>query len=122
MCIPYFSLPWWFLYVSWCLVIMICLVSSYFVMLYGLKYGYDKSVEWLVSFLTGFTQSAFVVQPMKVRVLIYCMVFNAIFKSISVKSQQPSFRRVLIANTTHNILSKPQAAFPHNHCRNNGQR
>ena len=27
-----------------------------------------------------------------------------------------------LARTLHNILSKPLAAFQHNHCRNNGQR
>ena len=42
--------------------------------------------------------------------LIACMVFNAVFNSISVTS------------TPHNILSKPLAAFPRSHCRNNGQR
>ena len=30
--------------------------------------------------------------------------------------------RVLLASTPHNVISKPLAAFPHNHCRNNGQR
>ena len=32
------------------------------------------------------------------------------------------FPGVLLTNTPHNILSMPLAAFPHNHCRNNGQR
>ena len=31
------------------------------------------------------------------------------------------FPGVLVTSTSHNILSKPLAAFPHNHCRNNGQ-
>ena len=34
----------------------------------------------------------------------------------------PCFRGVLLTSTLHNILSKPLAAFPHGHCRNNGQR
>ena len=33
----------------------------------------------------------------------------------------PCFPGVLLISTLHNILSKPLAAFPHNHCRNNGQ-
>ena len=33
----------------------------------------------------------------------------------------PCFPGVLLNSTPRNILSKPQAAFPHNHCRNNGQ-
>ena len=47
-------------------------------MLYGLKYGYNKSVSWLVSFLTGFTQSAFVTQPLKV--ICIAVVITLIFK------------------------------------------
>ena len=47
-------------------------------MLYGLKYGYNKSVSWLVSFLTGFTQSACVTQPVKV--LAIAVVVTMIFK------------------------------------------
>ena len=34
----------------------------------------------------------------------------------------PCFPGVLLTSTHHNILSKQLAAFPHNHCRNNGQR
>jgi hypothetical protein len=34
----------------------------------------------------------------------------------------PCFPGVLLTSTPHNILSKPLAAFPHNHYRNNGQR
>ena len=34
----------------------------------------------------------------------------------------PCSSGVLLTSTPHNILSKPLAAFPHNHCRNNGQR
>ena len=34
----------------------------------------------------------------------------------------PCFPGVLITSTPRSILSKPLTAFPHNHCRNNGQR
>ena len=33
----------------------------------------------------------------------------------------PSFPGVLLTSSQHNILSKPLAVFPHNHCRNNEQ-
>ena len=32
------------------------------------------------------------------------------------------FPGVLLTSTPHNIISKPLAAFPHNHCRNGGER
>ncbi|XP_053405410.1 polycystic kidney disease protein 1-like 3 isoform X2 [Mercenaria mercenaria] len=71
-------LPWWFLYISWFLVLSVSLICSYFVMLYGLKYGYQRSVEWLVSFLTGFSQSALITQPLKV--LAVAIIITLIFK------------------------------------------
>ena len=56
------------------------------------------------------------------------LCFNTVFNSISVVSWQPVsqytypfFPGVLLTSTPHNILSKPLAAFPHNHCWNNGQ-
>ena len=59
--------------------------------------------------------------------LFDCMVFYAVSNSISVISRRPVHQSMLslslrVTSTPHNILSKPMAAFPHNHCRNNGQR
>uniref|UniRef100_A0A8W8HNY2 Polycystic kidney disease protein 1-like 2 n=1 Tax=Magallana gigas TaxID=29159 RepID=A0A8W8HNY2_MAGGI len=71
-------LPWWTVYIAWTLVISLSVVSSYFVMLYGLKYGYQKSVDWLVSFFTAFFQSAFITQPFKV--IAISLVFTMILK------------------------------------------
>ncbi|KAL3863292.1 hypothetical protein ACJMK2_005057 [Sinanodonta woodiana] len=75
---PAKRLPWWFLYIAWILVLATALVSSYFVMLYGLKYGYVKSINWLVSFLTGFSQNAVVQQPLKV--ICVALVITLILK------------------------------------------
>ena len=57
--------------------------------------------------------------------LIDCMVFNTVYNSISVILQRPVHLSILswvvLTITPHNVLSKALAAFPHNHCRNNGQ-
>ncbi|XP_052807005.1 uncharacterized protein LOC128236161 [Mya arenaria] len=71
-------LPWWFLYVAWTFAISVCLVSSFFVMLYGLKFGYARSIEWLVSFITGILQSVFAQQPLKT--LVMAVLLTMIFK------------------------------------------
>ncbi|XP_071171567.1 polycystin-1-like protein 2 [Mytilus edulis] len=71
-------LPWWCLYIAWTIVITVSLINSYFVMLYGLKYGYQTSVEWLVSFFTAFFQSACFQQPIKVFAI--AMILTYIFK------------------------------------------
>ena len=41
------------------------------------------------------------------------MVFNAVCNSMSVRSRRPVRLSMLSWGTPHNILSKPQAAFPH---------
>lgn len=71
-------LPWWFVYIAWVISMFTCLTSSYFVMLYGTKYGNTRSVEWLVSFITGFFQSVFIQQPLKV--LGLAVILTMIFK------------------------------------------
>ena len=54
------------------------------------------------------------------------MVFNAVTTVFQVflgsQCTYPCFSGVLLSSTLHNILSKPLAAFPHNHCPSNGQR
>ncbi|XP_041361597.1 polycystic kidney disease protein 1-like 2 [Gigantopelta aegis] len=42
-------------------------------MLYGLKYGYDKSVAWLISFCTSFFQSALITEPVKVLAVAFLL-------------------------------------------------
>ena len=55
--------------------------------------------------------------------LIDCMVLNAVFNSISVISRLPVHLCMLSCSSFNqysaNILSKPLAAFTHNHCQNN---
>ena len=58
-------------------------------------------------------------------ILINCMAFNAGCSTVfqlyrGGQCTIPCFPRVLLTCTPHNILSKPLAAFPHSHCRNNG--
>ena len=48
--------------------------------------------------------------------------FTTVFKLYhSGQCTYPCFPGVLLTNAPHNILSKPLAAFPLNHCQNNGQ-
>ncbi|KAM6934543.1 polycystin-1-like protein 2 [Xenentodon cancila] len=71
-------LPWWFVFVGWLLVIATSLVSGYFTMLYGLKFGKDRSISWLVSMIVSFFQSLLLIQPLKV----FCL---AVFFALVVK-------------------------------------
>ena len=59
--------------------------------------------------------------------MIHCMVNNPVFNSISIIWQRPVHLSTfslsfILSDTPHYIFfSKPLAAFPHSHCRNNGQ-
>uniref|UniRef100_A0A3Q3NL01 Polycystic kidney disease protein 1-like 2 n=1 Tax=Labrus bergylta TaxID=56723 RepID=A0A3Q3NL01_9LABR len=59
------GLPWWFVFVGWTLVIATSCVSGYFTMMYGLTYGKERSISWLISMLVSFFESLFITQPLK---------------------------------------------------------
>lgn len=63
------GLPWWFVFVGWTLVIATSGVSGYFTMMYGLTYGKERSISWLISMLVSFFESLFITQPLKVNYL-----------------------------------------------------
>nr|XP_019594769.1 PREDICTED: polycystic kidney disease and receptor for egg jelly-related protein [Rhinolophus sinicus] len=63
---PRVVLPWWCVYVAWFLVFTTSGISSFFIVFYGLTYGYETSVEWLFASFCSFCQSVFLVQPSKI--------------------------------------------------------
>ncbi|XP_007953840.1 polycystic kidney disease and receptor for egg jelly-related protein [Orycteropus afer afer] len=62
-------LPQWCVYVAWFLVFAICSISSFFIVFYGLTYGYDLSRRWLFTSFCSFFQSVFLVQTFKIILL-----------------------------------------------------
>ncbi|XP_032543068.1 polycystic kidney disease and receptor for egg jelly-related protein [Chiroxiphia lanceolata] len=50
---------WWCVPVSWALVVVITTLSSFFIVLYGLSYGYQTSREWLIASGASFLQNVF---------------------------------------------------------------
>ncbi|XP_045910422.1 polycystic kidney disease protein 1-like 2 [Micropterus dolomieu] len=77
------ELPWWFIFVGWLLVIGTSVVAGYFTMLYGLKYGKERSVSWLVSMVVSFFHSLLVIQPLKVIGL--AIFFSLVIKEVEVE-------------------------------------
>lgn len=65
------GLPWWFVFVGWFLVAATSGVSAYFTMMYGLTYGKERSISWLISMVVSFFESLFITQPVKVRDKIF---------------------------------------------------
>nr|XP_054769512.1 polycystic kidney disease protein 1-like 2 [Lytechinus pictus] len=71
-------LPWWFVYIGWFFVVATNLVCGYLVILYGLSYGLQTSVDWLVSMVVTLLQEVFVLQPSKV--ILVAAFFAIIWK------------------------------------------
>lgn len=59
------GLPWWTVFIGWFLMGFVSFVAAFFTLLYGMQYGKEKSNLWLKTFLMGFFESLFFVQPVK---------------------------------------------------------
>ena len=84
-------LPWWCIYVAWALTISSSFACAFFIMQYGLRYGWQTSLDWLVAMLVSFIQSVVIVQPVKVIVL--AIVFALTLKSHQVDDVGAQFFR-----------------------------
>ncbi|GLD61521.1 polycystic kidney disease protein 1-like 2, partial [Lates japonicus] len=90
------GLPWWFIFVGWLLVIATSTVAGYFTMLYGLKFGKERSISWLVSMIVSFFQSILVIQPLKV------LCLAAFFALVIKKVDEEDFQNVAIVRDDSN--------------------
>ena len=59
------ELPSYGVRIAWTLVLLSCLVSGFFVILYSVDWGKAKSERWLTSFFLSFLQSLFLIDPVK---------------------------------------------------------
>ncbi|XP_051884649.1 polycystic kidney disease protein 1-like 2 [Pristis pectinata] len=74
------GLPWWFVFIGWGLVAATSGVSAFFTMLYGLHYGKDSSIKWLISMAISFFESILITQPLKV--LGFAAFFALVLKKV----------------------------------------
>ncbi|NWX90256.1 PKDRE protein, partial [Nothoprocta pentlandii] len=63
---PHIVLCWWCVYFSWALIIAVAGLSSFFIVLYGLSYGYQTSLEWLLASAISFFENVFLLQTLKI--------------------------------------------------------
>ncbi|KAL7978824.1 hypothetical protein Chor_013313, partial [Crotalus horridus] len=80
------GLPGWFMFVGWFLVILTSGVSGFFTMLYGLHYGKDNSIKWLISMAISFFESLFITQPLKV--LGFAAFFALVLKKVEQEDEE----------------------------------
>ncbi|KAI8489355.1 hypothetical protein Bbelb_327980 [Branchiostoma belcheri] len=64
------QLPYWSVYAGWALLVLTTLASGFFLLLYSMEWGRDKSIQWLTAFGLSFLQSMVVVQPAESSVLV----------------------------------------------------
>jgi hypothetical protein len=60
------GLPWWCLYITYGLCLMLAGVSIFFIIVRGIEFGDEKVQQWLISILAGFFSSILLTQPLKV--------------------------------------------------------
>ncbi|NXJ01486.1 PK1L2 protein, partial [Psophia crepitans] len=80
------GLPWWFVFIAWFLVAVTSGVSGFFTMLYGLHYGKENSIKWLISMVISFLESLFVTQPLKV--LGFAAFFALVLKKVEHEDEE----------------------------------
>ncbi|NXY82693.1 PK1L2 protein, partial [Alcedo cyanopectus] len=80
------GLPWWFVFIAWFLVAATSGVSAFFTMLYGLHYGKENSIKWLISMAISFLESLFITQPLKV--LGFAAFFALVLKKVEHEDEE----------------------------------
>ncbi|KAM4608650.1 polycystin-1-like protein 2 [Polymixia lowei] len=84
------GLPWWFVFVGWLLVIATSCTAGFFTMLYGLKFGKERSISWLISMSVSFFESLLITQPLKV--LSLAVFFALVLKNVEEEDcESPQF-------------------------------
>ncbi|KAI8494281.1 hypothetical protein Bbelb_280410 [Branchiostoma belcheri] len=59
----------WTKYVAWLIVVLVSIVSSFFVIMYGLDWGKEKSKSWLKAFFLSFCLSSVVAETCQIFIL-----------------------------------------------------
>ncbi|XP_035694517.1 polycystic kidney disease protein 1-like 2 [Branchiostoma floridae] len=66
-------MPHWFIYIAWVALFLSSLASAFFLILYSLEWGRDKSIQWLTTFGLSFSHSMFIIHPGKAVFIVLMM-------------------------------------------------
>ena len=109
-----FLFPYYFLYIAWFFSFLTVASSATFTFFFSLQWGKDISNEWLSSVLVSFTEDLFVLQPIKIVLIMLIMAYFFGFKSeweevdLSIHSEQASD-----VNATGDALQSMKVQPPH---------
>ena len=59
-------LPFWCVYLSWTILVLTAATCAFFLLLYSMEWGKEKSQEWISSFFLSFLESFLFIDPLKV--------------------------------------------------------
>ena len=69
----HFTLPFVFRYLAWVLCLLIIIASAFFIILYGLTFGNDKTHQWLTSIIVAFFIGILIIEPLKIALFSCCL-------------------------------------------------
>ncbi len=69
------TFPWWCLFLAYGLLLMLAIVSIFFLIVRGIEFGDLKTQKWLTSLISGFFSLIFLIQPIKVNPF-YIKIFS----------------------------------------------
>uniref|UniRef100_H0Z296 Polycystin 1 like 2/pseudo n=1 Tax=Taeniopygia guttata TaxID=59729 RepID=H0Z296_TAEGU len=96
------GLPWWFVFIAWFLVAATSSVSGFFTMLYGLHYGKENSIKWLISMVISFLESLFITQPLKV--LGFAAFFALVLKKVEHEDEENTGSLLSLTGDSHPLF------------------
>ncbi|XP_033737386.1 polycystic kidney disease protein 1-like 2 [Pecten maximus] len=107
-------LPFWCLYVAWTLVVLSVLASGFFVILYSIEWGTEKSSRWLTAFFLSFIESVIFIQPLKV--VTVALVLILVFKRVDDDDEEAYVNKIVLPDimaTDPRSLSYPAHRRPY---------
>nr|XP_039264503.1 polycystic kidney disease protein 1-like 2 [Styela clava] len=69
-------LPWFFRYIGWMIIGIVSTGCCVLSIIYGISYGYNDTMKWLISLLFAILESIFILEPIKCVILAYIAVIS----------------------------------------------
>jgi hypothetical protein len=66
-----FTFPWWCLFLAYGFSLVLVIISMFFLIVRGIEFGDLKTQKWLTSLIAGFFSSILLIQPIKVRSILF---------------------------------------------------
>ncbi|XP_021346749.1 polycystic kidney disease protein 1-like 2 isoform X2 [Mizuhopecten yessoensis] len=106
------QLPFWCLYVAWALVVLSVLASAFFVILYSIEWGSEKSTRWLTAFFLSFIESVLFIQPLKV--IAVALVLILVFKHVDDDDEEAYVNEIVLPDNVSMVTNPQSPSYPEN--------